>query len=83
MGLCVNEKDVTTYGAFSLFGSAGLYVYWDRATLSYSLFYMNVAIIGIFRPYIIDFDPKMVSTRHRRFSELIGHSCFLALSSFG
>jgi len=44
---------------------------------------MNIPIIGVFRPYIIVFDPKMGSIRHRRLSELIGPSCFFAFSAFG
>jgi len=44
---------------------------------------MNIPIIGIFRPYIVVFDPKMGSIRHRRLSELIGPSCFFAFSAFG
>ncbi len=42
---------------------------------------MNVAIIGIFRPYITLFDPKMVSIGYRWLSELIAFPDFFNFSS--
>ena len=55
----------------------------DRAKLSAWLFWIKVPKIGVFRPYIFVFDPKMLSIRHWGLSKLIAVFWLVGLSAIG